>query len=270
MPRIAGTRSASLRLNEVVIDDCETIWTIGATGGTSVLDDDATVFKVGAESAELILNADATAGIVSYSTGALANTDLSDYTHVKYWIRSTIALAAGDFKLGFSDAADQSGTEYYVDIPAIAANTWTRVITDLTSGTDPWTNVSSASSIHLNMVVDKAAGSIFLDDIRLCNYELSGDADITLPETTTYDGEILQMPFRAQSLTVHEVPQDIKVQYRVGSTVDTHSTSDGVGGYDYIMSGQTATDLQRVFTNLRIVLSADLGAADYLSVLAQE
>jgi len=145
-------------MSEKIVDDGQTVWSGGASVGTCTLDDDSTVFKIGTESAELILAADATAyvagattGILAYSTGAFANDDLGEYTHVKLWFRSSIRLAAGDFQIGFSDAADESGTEYFVDLPAITTrNTWHRVIIDLSTGDDPQGHVASVSSIHLH------------------------------------------------------------------------------------------------------------------------
>jgi hypothetical protein len=46
------------------------------------------------------------------------------YTHLKYWIRCAgAAFPDGTLKLGLSNAADTSGTEYYVDISGLAADT---------------------------------------------------------------------------------------------------------------------------------------------------
>lgn len=272
--------SASVRWNEIVVDDGETIWTIGATGGSSTVDDDPAVYKVGAKSAELILHADATVGIVSYSAGAFANNDLSDYTHVAYWVRSTIALAAGDFQLGFSDAADQTGTEYYLNIPALATvNTWTRVYTSLSDGDDPGANVSSASSVHLKMAVDKAAGSIFIDDIRLVNLQtfpstngIEVEAASTLGNTNAVTGttpNVFVFPFTANRVSTNELPVDATITWYYG-TPGVWSANDVVQGSMNYTTADRLTDVEVTATACSIVLGSDMGAADYIELMVQE
>ncbi len=253
----------SLRLNEIVVNDCETEWTDVDAECASSLDTGAAYHKVGTYANKCTLSATA-AGICAYGDTPNA-TNGSLYTHVKLWIYSSLALTAGDFQVGASNSADFSTGQEYVDVPAVAQNTLTRVIIPLSAGIKALTSIDS---IGLKLVADLGAVNIWIDDIRFCNYDLSGDDPITLPAATALDGEIVLLPWLARNLTFHQLPVDLVVEYRTCDVIGTLGAGDDINGKDYWLSTETPIDLPRKFSGLRMTLSRDLTSTEHLSLRA--
>lgn len=273
-----GTRPplvASVKMSEAIICTGEAAWT--QVDAACTVTADATYYKVGAASAKMAMAAGAAAGIQAYGVPAVDNTNIATagYTHIKYWIRSSLAVAAGALKLGLSDAADASGTEYYVDIPALAADTWTRVCSELSTDQAALT---SLSSIHLYLVTDSGAQNVYIDDIRLCKYVLSPTDGITLAETSTLGNtnavtdtasEVFQFPFRARLASTNELPQDIGVTWYAGSP-DAWASTDVEQGAMHYSATERLTDVNVSATSCSIVLGADLAAAEYIELMVEE
>lgn len=251
-------RSCSIKLfNEILLNTCESAWTASANATSTA---DATIFKVGANSAKHVIGDAFGTGLAAYgaSGSAALNIASGGYTHLKFWMYCVTAIEAGQLQIGLDNAAD-GATAVYVDIPAIAAGAWTRVILPLT--TDQVT-LTSLDSIALKVVRDAGAQTLYIDDIRLCAYEFSGTAGIEVAEASTGNGEIWQMPYTCRLANVYDSPQDIDLTWMLG---------DGnVGGVTSIMTGQTAADLDRAFNMVRLELSEDLGAGDSIRFEAVE
>ncbi len=79
-------------------------------------------------------------------------------TTVSFWVRPSIALNAGDFAWADDNSATLDSPDSIVNLPALAANTWTYLkITSATSG--------DMRSFGLRQLVDKGAMTIDIDAI---------------------------------------------------------------------------------------------------------
>ncbi len=144
---------------KLVLEDCEDAWNEAVDSDvTSSLD--ASDFVVGSGSAKLVVTSGASAGD-KLATEAISSKDLSGQTHVSLWIKSTVATAAGDLALMLDDSANCASPLETIDIPALVANTWTRVHLPLANpGSD-----TAIVSIGLKYVVDIGAVTINIDDV---------------------------------------------------------------------------------------------------------
>jgi hypothetical protein len=144
---------------ELVLEDCEDAWDEQVVGNvTPTLD--AADFKVGSGSAKLDIAAGASVGVLASEVIAIAS--LALYTHIALWIKSSVALDAGDLQLLLDETADCASPLETIDIPALSADTWTQIRIALAN---PSTDLVLIS-IGLKMVVDKGAFIVHLDDIR--------------------------------------------------------------------------------------------------------
>lgn len=291
MNAIYAGRGASIKLREKVIDDCETVWTAVAANVTPAADDTPGFYMLGDYGAQIALGNSA-AGIQAYSAGQCANEDLTTsalaeglaWTHIKFWIYVDLGgeigdpgIAAGDFRIGVSNAADASGTEYYADIPAIVQRTWTRVI--LATTAEMRANVNSLSSIHLYKTAATPDDcNIRLDDFRLCRYEVSGDEEITLPSTCTLGNdppiggltgtqpvpEVFLFPWQVVKAVFWNLPVDVEAQWWRTAAIGILSDSDEEMGISPIVSGLPMVEVERPATMVAISPASDLAdlAAD--------
>jgi hypothetical protein len=119
----------------------------------------------------------------------VASTDITEGKKIGFIIRSTIALDANDLQIQMSDLAELGGTSLDLNIPAIAANTWTWVETAMSPlgiGKTANSGHDEIISVGLNVAVDKnanydlhlAGGIHILSDI-LATKDISSEAKIT-------------------------------------------------------------------------------------------
>lgn len=151
------------------LDECESGWTAGANVTNS---DESTLLIRGSGSQKFLTTATLSDGDqIGYKD--ISSVDASSYTHIGFWIRSSIALAASDLEIVVSESNHASGekTGTYVEVlaTALAADTWTFV--SLTKTLTSFDAVISVS-IYANAVIADAT-SIYLDDIRAYT-ELTG------------------------------------------------------------------------------------------------
>jgi len=268
-------RGSSIKLSdEVIIHTGEAAWT--QVDAACTVTADATYYKRGAKSAKMAMADAAAVGIQAYGASASAGLSLaSTYTHLKYWIYASVAIDSADFYIGMSNAADDSGTEYYVSVPAIAATTWTRVTTALSS--DMTTNLTSMDSIHLYLVDEDYIGNVYIDDVRVCRYETVGTAEITIQETvdventnaeTTWNPEVYLLPYDSQLVTVYQAPCDLTLTGYTGA-LGAWTSADIQGGRVYLEDGQTATDLVRQWRAVSVALGEDLAVGEQVALEVQ-
>jgi len=150
---------------KALLDDCESAWT---AGGNVTASNDAAVYKVGTKSVKLAVAAGAGAGqILGYK--AITSVSFAGKTIVGFWIRSSIALNAGDLKYQADDTAALASPLESIDIPAILANTWTKVYLTLATPSADTAIISHG----IYQVVDKGAFDLYIDDIAVGeNYEM--------------------------------------------------------------------------------------------------
>ena len=160
--------------------DCEDAWTASANVTSTA---DTTIKIRGSKSAKHVIAAGFTTGIAS--TKAISDTDCTAATALHFWIYSTVALTAGQVKVGISETATLGGTPLYFDVPAIEASVWTACCVDGT-----FTGYDHVISVGLNIVSDVGEATIYLDDIRAVT-RFTGDEDNRFSVTTMNDTFIL-------------------------------------------------------------------------------
>lgn len=156
---IVGIKTTS----KTVIENCEDAWNESVDSDvTASLD--TVDFKLGSGSAKFVVAAGASAGdILATEVIAPSSTAFHGKTHITMWIKSTVALSAGDLQLLLDDTGSCASPLESLNVPAVIANTWTRVYMPLA---DPGL-LTSVISIGIKMVVDKGAFTLNLDDIAI-------------------------------------------------------------------------------------------------------
>lgn len=139
------------------IEDCEDAWDEQVVGNvTASLD--ASDYKVGSGSAKFVVDAAFGTGVIG---SEVISEDLTGSTLVKAWVKSSVTLAEGDWQLLLDDTADCASPLETIDVPALVANTWTRVTFTLSTPA----SLGSLISIGLNQAVDKGAMSFWIDEV---------------------------------------------------------------------------------------------------------
>lgn len=148
---------------QTTIEDCEDAWNESVDADcTCTLD--AVAFKVGSGSVKFEIAAGMGAGDIA-ATEVISIASLASYTHLNFWIKSDVALAANDFQILLDDTGSCASPLETLNVPATDANTWTQHTVALAN---PSTDLLLIS-IGLKMAVDKGACNIWLDDIRAIN-----------------------------------------------------------------------------------------------------
>jgi len=158
-----------------IVDNCDDAWDASANVTCTA---DTSIKLRGTGSSKLAIGADFTTGIAA--TEVVSDMDLTSATALHFWIYSSIALTAGQVKVGVSETVTLGGTPLYFDVPEIVANTWTPVCV-----AGDFTGYNNVISVGLNVVTDvgAAGANIYLDDIRAVT-KFTGDADNAFSSTT--------------------------------------------------------------------------------------
>lgn len=175
------------------VDDCEDAWT-AKTNVTSTAD--TVDYQEGAASAKHVIAAAFTTGLIStWDFGAI---DLSGYNRLVFWIKSDLALDAGDLQIILSETAVCGAEDIAANIPALVAGTWTHV-----NLTVDMTGLAAVISVGLKAVNDPGEATLHIDHVCMLatqgliateeyTADLSGDSavgfwirsDATLPSGT--------------------------------------------------------------------------------------
>jgi hypothetical protein len=153
---------------------CDTVWdeAVDAEFTQTV---DTEFWKLGGSSLKVVVGVNAAASdIISDSFAAI---DMSNYTHVEFWIYSTVLTAAGALLLHMNDSpvqVDNNNKEDSLSIPVIPANTWTFVRIPLNS---PNTD-TAITSVGIEYVTDLGAMTFYVDDIKVVNNDRMEWSDI--------------------------------------------------------------------------------------------
>lgn len=158
-----------------LIEDCEDDWVEGSNTTSSV---DTSDFQVGSGSLKLVVGAGAGAG-EDLATETITSLDISQHNSISLRIKSTVALDLGDLTLDLDDAG---GEEESIDIPAILADTWTKVV--LTQA-DPDSN-TAITSVTIRQEVDKGAMTVNIDQIEAQTYNGAMNAAIVSSAESEY------------------------------------------------------------------------------------
>lgn len=150
-----------------LLEDCEDAWTASANVTATA---DSSIKLRGTNSVKLALAAGFTTGLVAYED--ISSADLTGETAVHFWIYSTVALTSGQLQLLLDNTSACASPLETLDIPAVAANTWTPVCIAYATPA----SLGAVVSVGLNATADIGACSIYLDDIRSV-LKFTGTAD---------------------------------------------------------------------------------------------
>ena len=96
------------------------------------------------------------------ASDSISSLDLSGYDTVEFWIKSTVALTAGQLRLRLSASSSAAATTEELAIPATSAGTWTRHQVALANPQSD-TAIISVGLIHTS---DIGAATVWLDEVR--------------------------------------------------------------------------------------------------------
>jgi hypothetical protein len=124
---------------------------------------DQTQRKEGSSSLRLVL----AAGLAAADDAAsktISSLDISKYDRIEFWIRSSVAAAAGDFTWRLTSGS----VTVSLSIPALVANTWHyhRVAIN----PDDARQLTAVTTVVLRQVVDIGAATVWVDDIRAAEH----------------------------------------------------------------------------------------------------
>lgn len=145
-----------------LIHDATTAWDEAAAPSNVTRSVDTKDYKLSPGSNRFVIAGAFTTGNIS--SKAISSLDLRGYDYVEFWIKSTIATAAGDLRLFLSDTADPAfGTaDELLSIPALVADTWTFVRIALAN---PELD-SAIISVGLDLTTNLVAQTIWINDVR--------------------------------------------------------------------------------------------------------
>ena len=144
----------------IVLEDCEDAWNEDVPSGITVLVD-AVDKKVGLNSVELTIADGASAGAI-LSEAISPAISLLGYTHIEFWIKSTVNTNAGDLQILLDNSAEFVSPLETLNVPALTAGSWTHVRLTLAN---PGLDISIAS-IGIKYAVDIGACVVNIDDFK--------------------------------------------------------------------------------------------------------
>jgi hypothetical protein len=154
----------------VVVNTCEVAWA-DALGANMAVAADPLDFKVGANSMKFSLVVASAAGEV---VGVAAAMNLSGYTHLEFWAKSSINLVAGAFTLVLGVTKGGTPVETLA-IPALVAGVWKHC--RVAFANPALITAAAATFLTLMYVTDQAAiHTLNLDDIRAVTLARSWEA----------------------------------------------------------------------------------------------
>lgn len=143
----------------LAVEDCEDAWNELATPAEITSDVDAADYKVGSKAVKITASAAFTTGIVATE---VISKNLTNYDHLRLWIKSDVLTASGDIQILLDNTAECASPLETLNVPGLTANTWTLVYLPLS---DP-SLLSAVISIGLKINVDKGAQNIWVDDVQ--------------------------------------------------------------------------------------------------------
>lgn len=147
-------------VNREDIDNCDGVWSELVDGDvTASLDDED--HREGSGACKFVLAAGLGAGDIIASQN-IGSVDLSGMTHCEWWVKSNTSTAAGALQLILSTTASAGTETELLDVPALVADTWTRVRVALANPESD----TAIVSVGLKYTVDFGAATVWLDKIE--------------------------------------------------------------------------------------------------------
>lgn len=164
--------SAVVELNSSVtqtIDNCDLPWT-GSDAAKVTVTNDTADWKEGYSSSKFACGA--TLGVEKVAYRSFASLDLSGYQQVSFWVKNSVALAAGDFQIKLCSDTAGDTPQNTIDIPAIPSINMWAPFTVNTAGA----LYNGVQSVALYQAVDKGAMNLWVDNIIACKASASADS----------------------------------------------------------------------------------------------
>jgi len=122
---------------------------------------DTKMKKQGTASNRIAITGSASAGDIA--TDSITSKDISQYTHIEFWIRSSVATSAGNLRILLDDTANCASPLETLHVPALSADTWTfcRVALD-----NPESD-TDIISVGIEYDSDLGACTVWLDDVSV-------------------------------------------------------------------------------------------------------
>ncbi len=262
--KAANYRTATALIEApVTLNACETDWTADDLD-VSVDHPSTPTPRAGSYVSEIAIGETfaASGGLAAHA--AVSSVDMSTRTHLLCEIQVTADLPAGAIQIGIDDASDGATSEW-LDVPALAADTWYTLQLPLSAAIQL---ITDADAVALNVVSLTGAVTIYLDNIRAAKITCTGDAPITLPSAHTVgnDGtdivELLAFPFESSALSSNPMPMDVTLMPFRGETAGYDATSDEAMGHMYVFSSDYLDEARRSFTSVAIARSTELTGND--------
>jgi len=210
----------------VELEDCEDAWNELVDGGV-ISGIDGSDKKKDSAALKIQVSTDVAADDILVSE-AVSSTDMTSDTHIKFWIKSSVACDSGDLVVRVTETAEGAvGVDGYEDmnVPALTAGEWKECTIAIADASD----LNAVISLALIMHVDKGECVIRFDDLRrvvTSNASLTYDHVFT-PVQANFSALCALPPY---SLEVYrdESATDKAFQYK-GAVVNTLSLSFGTG-----------------------------------------
>jgi len=147
----------------LLLEACDAVWGTIVSGVTGTADTEVT--RRGG-SMKLVIEASVAAG-ADLATQTIAESDISKYTHLEFWIRSSATLSADDLNIVLSDSG---GAEETLSVPAVASTyTWTYQRIALASPE----NDTAIITIVIDYKVDGGAYTLNVDEFKVMDEKSS-------------------------------------------------------------------------------------------------
>ena len=147
-------------VESTLIHDAATEWDEASAPANVTRSVSTTDYKVNGAANRFVIAGAFTTGLIS--SKAITSLDMSGYDYVEFWVKSTIATAAGDFTLLLDDTAACVSALETLSIPALVADTWTFVRIALAN---PELD-TAIISVGLNAAVNIAANTVWISNVR--------------------------------------------------------------------------------------------------------
>lgn len=158
-----GISTIQVRVNheEKVLHNADSLWDEQGTVGSVTSSLESEDRREGAASNKHVLAEGLGTGVIIASQD-ISSTDLSRYTHVEFWMKSTAGTSAGALQLLLDNTASCASPVETLNVPALTADTWTFVRVALAN---PELD-TAIISVGLKHTTDIGAATVFIDGVR--------------------------------------------------------------------------------------------------------
>jgi hypothetical protein len=162
MSRLAGYGGAVFVAQQIV-EDCEDAWNEQVDGDVTLTLETSDV-KVGSGCQKMVQAAGLANGDIMASE-VVSSMDLSGYTVLYCWAKSTVTVAAGTYRILLDNDANCASPEVECDLPALTANEWKFCQCAVATGAFSGANAVISVGIELQ-ANDPGAATLYIDHIE--------------------------------------------------------------------------------------------------------